>query len=167
MPAMGNLISLVLEVCIWLAIPVLLKIQKREVAKWSFLGISIYWLLTTVFNLLDQTGFAGAGRSALSCAIGVFVFLLAAALIAVAGFAVVNLMKKEKKWKKLSLSIYLGCLLIFVLLFALFVAYFAKWGAGWSEYFYLLYTFLALPFAMLFAAIVFWFDGNEFDKTTN
>ena len=41
MPVMGTLISMVLEVALWLLIPVLLSIRRRSMAKWAFLGLSI------------------------------------------------------------------------------------------------------------------------------
>ena len=169
MPVMGNLFALFLEVGLWLVIPLLLTLRKRSIAKWAFLGISIYWLLTTLFNLLGHTGFAGSGKSALSCAIGVFAFLLASDLIVMAVMGVLSVLKKERKWKRIALFVYVGALLFFLVTFSLLTAYYANRRVDWNEYFYLLYVYLALPFAMIFAAIAFWFDGNEFmpvDLTT-
>ena len=161
MPVMGTLISMVLEVGLWLLIPVLISIRRRSIAKWAFLGLSIFWALTTIFSLLQGTGLASAGASALSCATGVFCFLVACAMIVASVFAVLAYWKKDRKMKLIALSVYLGTLVLLLVLFALYVALYAGWGVGWNEYFGLLYSYIVIPVAMCFAALAFWFTEGE------
>ena len=171
MPVMGTLISMVIEVGLWLLIPVLLSIRRRSIAKWAFLGISIYWALTTIFSMLDGTGLATTGATALSSATGVFCFIIACAMIVATVFATVAYWKKDKKMKVTALLVFIGIILLFVVLFALRVALYAKWGMGWNVYFYLIYAYVLIPVAMCFAALAFWFDEGElrfavFEKKT-
>lgn len=161
MPVMGTLISMILEVSLWLLIPVLISIRRRSVAKWAFLGLSIFWALTTMFSLLQATNLATAGAGALACATGVFGFLVACAMIVASVFAVLAYWKKDRKMKIVAGAVYLGTLVLFLVLFALYVALYAGWRAGWSEYFGLLYSYIVIPFAMCFAALAFWFNEGE------
>ena len=161
MPVMGTLLSMAIEVSLWLLIPVLLSVRRRSVAKWAFLGLSIFWALTTIFSLLDSAILCTTGASALSCATGVFGFLVACAMIVVSVLAPVAYWKKDSKLKIIALLVYLGTLILFLVLFSLRVALYAKWGMNWSEYFYLLYNFLVIPVAICFAALAFWFEEKE------
>ena len=171
MPVMGTLLSMGLEVGLWLLIPVLLSIRRRSIAKWAFLGLSIYWALTTIFSMLDGAGLATTGATALSGATGVFCFIIACAMIVTTVFATVAYWKKDKKMKVTALLIFLGTILLFVVLFGLQVALYAKWGMAWNVYFHLVYGYLLIPVAMCFAALAFWFDEGElyfavFEKKT-
>ena len=161
MPVLGTLISMALEVGLWLLIPVLISVRRRSIAKWAFLGLSIFWVLTTTFSLLDATGFATAGAGGLACSVGVFSFLIACALIVTAVFATIAYWKKDKKMKLVALFIYLGTLVLLLVLFALYVALYANWRAGWNRYFGLIYQYILIPVAMCFAALAFWFDEGE------
>ena len=160
MPVMGTLISMVLEVALWLLIPVLLSIRRRSIAKWAFLGLSIYWALTKIFDLLQGASLATNGAGALACATGVFSFLIACAMIVMSVFAVVAYWKKDKKTKLIALAIYLCTLVLYLVLFALLTALNAGL-AGWSTYFNLLYSYIVIPFAMCFAALAFWFSESD------
>jgi len=161
MPVMGTLIAMTLEVALWLLIPILLSIRRRNIAKWAFLGLSIYWALTTIFSLLDGAALANPFASALACATGVFSFFVACAMIVVSVFAVIGYWKRSVKMKQIALAIYCGTLLLFLVLFSLSVALRAEWGAGWNTYFGLLYKYIAIPFAMCFAALAFWFNESD------
>ena len=161
MPVMGTLLSMIIEVSLWLLIPVLLSIRRRSVAKWAFLGLSIFWVLTSIFSLLDGAGLATAGADGLACAVGVFSFLVACALITTTVLAVIAYWKKDQKLKIVSILVFLGSLVFFLVLFALRVALAADWDAGWATYFFLIYSYLLIPFAMLFAALAFWFSEKE------
>ena len=161
MPVMGTLLSMILEVALWLLIPVLLSIRRRSVAKWAFLGLSVYWTLTTIFSLLQGAGLATAYASSVACATGVFAFIIGCAMIVMASFAVLAYWKKNAKMKLISLAIYLGTLVFFLVFFALNVALDAQWGAGWNAYLGLIYSYLVIPFAMCFAALAFWFNESE------
>ena len=161
MPVIGTLISMILEVALWLLIPVLLSIRRRSMAKWAFLGLSIYWTLTTIFQLLQGAGLATAFASSLACATGAFSFIIACAMITMSVFAVIAYWKKDTKMKLIALAIYLGTLLFFLIYFALRVALEAKWGTAWNEYLGLIYSCILIPFAMLFAALSFWFNEEE------
>ena len=161
MPVLGTLLSMVLEVGLWLLIPVLISVRRRSIAKWAFLGLSIFWVLTTIFSLLDGTGFATAGAGGLACSVGVFSFLIACALIVTAVFATIAYWKKDKKMKLVALLVFLGTLVLLLVLFALYVALYANWRAGWNRYFGLIYQYILIPVAMCFAALAFWFDEGE------
>lgn len=161
MHVLGTFISMVLEVALWLLIPVLLSIRRRSVAKWAFLGLSIFWALTTTFDLLRGAGLATAEASSLSCATGVFSFFVACAMIVMSVFAVIAYWKKDTKLKLVAFSIYLGTILLFIVLFALRVALYAKLSVDWNEYFNLLYSYLLIPIAMCFAALAFWFKESD------
>ena len=170
MPVMGTLLSMVIEVGLWLLIPVLLSIRRRSIAKWAFLGISIYWALTTIFSLLQGAGLATAFASSLSCATGVFSFLVACAMIVVSIFGVLAYWKKDTKMKLIAICIFIGTLVFYLVFFALRVALGAAWNDPWNAYFALIYEYLVIPFAMLFAALAFWFEEGElyfavFDKS--
>ena len=161
MPVLGTLLSMLIEVGLWLLIPVLITIRRRSVAKWAFLGLSIFWVLTTIFSLLDSTGFAVKGAGGLACSVGVFSFFAACALIVTAVLATIAYWKKDFKLKIISLLVFLGALVFFLVLFALRVALAAKWNAAWGTYFGLIYNYLLIPFAMLFAALAFWYNESE------
>ena len=161
MPVIGTLFSMIIEVALWLLIPVLLSIRRRSIAKWAFLGLSIYWTLTTIFNLLQGAGLATSYASALACATGAFSFIIACAMITMAVFAVVAYWRKDAKLKLIALAIYTGNLLFFLIFFALRVALNAQWGSAWNQYLGLIYSFIVIPFAMLFAALAFWFNEGE------
>ena len=160
MPVLGTFISMVLEVALWLLIPVLLSIRRRSIAKWAFLGLSIYWALTKIFELLQGTRLATTGAGSLACATGVFCFIIACAMIVMSVFAVVAYWKKDKKTKLIALAIYLCTLVIYLVLFALLTAFNAGWAA-WNEYFNLIYSYIVIPFAMCFAALAFWFSESD------
>ena len=161
MPVLGTFLSMVLEVALWLLIPVLLSIRRRSVAKWAFLGLSIFWALTTIFDLLQQTGLATPGAGSLSAATGVFCFLIACAMIVMSVFAAIAYWKKDTKLKLIAFAIYLCTLIFFLVLFSLRTALNANWNAAWNEYFYLIYGYILIPFAMGFAALAFWLKENE------
>ena len=165
MPVMGTLISMALEVSLWLLIPVLLSIRRRSIAKWAFLGLSIFWALTTIFDLLQGTSLATSGASSLACATGVFAFFIACAMIVMSVFAVIAYWKKDSKMKLIAFAIYLGTILLFLVLFALRTALYAKWGNPWNVYFEMLCKMIVIPFAMGFAALAFWFGESELHFT--
>ena len=165
LPVMGNLFTMILRVAILLVVPVLLSIGKKPAAKWAFLGVSAYWVITSLFDLLDETGVAQKGAGALAGAMGTFAFLIACALIVTTVFAVLSKVKDSQKWKLIALAIFCVTLLLFVVFFALCTALYAKWKIGiWNIYFVLINKFLVVPFAMFFAALNFWFDGSELDS---
>ena len=168
LPVMGNLFTMILRVSILLVVPVLLSIGKKNEAKWAFLGVSAYWVITTLFELLNDTGVARNGNGALAGAMGAFAFLIACAMIVMTVFAILSKYKDSEKWKVIALAVYCGTLLLFVVFFALHTAVYAKWKIGtWDMYFEIISKFLILPFAMLFAALTFWFDGSELDAFDN
>ena len=169
MPVMGTLLSMLIEVGLWLLVPVLITIRRRSVARWAFLGLSIFWALTAIFTLLDGTALVVRGAGGLTCAVGVFGFLIACALIATTVLSTVAYWKKDTKLKIIALLVYVGTLVLFLVLFALRVALAAAWESTWSAYFGLVYTYLVIPFAMCFAAVAFWYSEKElyfavFDK---
>ena len=171
MPAMGTFLSMLIEVGLWLLVPVLISIRRRSVARWAFLGLSIFWVLTSIFSLLDGAGLAVEGAGGVPCSVGVFSFLIACALIVVTVLSTIAYWKKDAKLKIVSLLVYLGSLVFFLVLFALRVALAAEWNMNWSSYFGLVYSYIVIPLAMCFAAIAFWYTEKElyfavFDKKT-
>ena len=165
LPVMGNLITMILRVAILLVVPVLLSMRKKEEAKIAFLGVSAFWLLTTVFDMLADAGIVRKGATSLAVAMGTFGFLIALALIVTTVFAVLFKWKNSLKWKVLSLGVFCVSLLFFIVFFSLWTAMYADWGfAVWSDYVGFIYSFLIVPVAMLFGAINFWFDGSEVDE---
>ena len=161
MPVLGTLIAMVLKVALWLLIPVLLSIRRRSIAKWAFLGLSIYWALTTIFDLLQGTLLATANASALACATGVFCFIIACTMIVVTVFSVVAYWKKDTNLKLVALAIYITALLFFLVFFALRTALSATWKDVWNSYFNLVCNYIVIPYAMLFAAIAFWLTESD------
>ena len=55
MPVMGNLLAMILKVGLWLSVPVLLAIRKRALAKKALAAVSLYWYVSFLFSLLDDT----------------------------------------------------------------------------------------------------------------
>ena len=165
LPVMGNLITMILRVAILLVVPVLLSMRKAPAAKVAFLGVSAYWLLNTVFDMLGDAGAVSTGVGSVFAAMGAFAFLIAVALIVTTVFAVLFKWKDSLQWKVLALGVFCLSLLFFIVFFSLWTALYADWGfADWSDYMGFVYTFLIVPVAMLFGAINFWFDGSEIDE---
>ena len=163
LPVLGNLFSMLIRIGIWLIVPVLLLARKRVLAKWALIGVVLYWVISFVFTLLTDTGFAVANATALAISVGVFSFLAACALIAMVSFLGIAAYKKDRKTKFITLLIYCGTLVFLIVLFSLTVALNAKWGvADWNDYFGIICDDLIVPFAMLFAAIAFGFKREEF-----
>ena len=162
MPVIGNLFAMVLQVGIWLVIPLCIVMKRRSYARWATLGVSLYWLITTLFSLLGDTVMASSDYPALAIAVGVFSFLTACALIVMTIFALTAVTKKSGKIKMLAACIYAGALVFYLVLFALRVALAASWDLGWNAYFWLLCDYLLIPFAMFFIAVAFGFREEEF-----
>ena len=162
MPVIANLFSMVLQVGMWLAIPLCIVMKRRSYARWAALAVSLYWLITTLFALLDNTAMASGDFPALMISAGVFSFLTACALIVMTVFALIALTRKSGKIKMIAACIYVGALVFYLVLFALNVALAAKWNSGWNTYFRLLCDDLVIPFAMLFIAVAFGFREEEF-----
>ena len=142
----------------WLCI----MLKRRSYARWGALAVGLYWLITSLFSLLDRTALARKGLSDLAISIGVFSFLTACALIVMTAVALTALTRKDAKLKFISLLIYGGTLIFYIVLFCLSVAISAKWDDGWTAYFEHICNYLVLPFAMGFVAIAFGFKEEEF-----
>lgn len=161
MPVLGNLFSMLLDVGIWLIVPVCIAMRKRSCAKWASIGVSLYWLITSLFDLLSDTAFASSTFGDLLISVGVFSFLTACALVVMTVFFAMSMAKKDQKKKLIAFFIFLGILVFYLVLFSLWTAASAKWGSTWNSYFRLVYTYLVIPFAMLFIAIAFGFKEGE------
>ena len=162
MPVIGNLFAMFLQVGIWLVVPICIVIKRRSYARWAALAVALYWLITTLFSLLENAGLASSGQPALTISVGVFSFLTACALIVMTAFALTALTRKSGKIKMIAACVYVGALVFYLVLFSLRVALAAKWNMGWSVYFELLCDYLLIPFAMFFIAVAFGFKEEEF-----
>ena len=162
MPVIGNLFSMLLQVGIWLIIPLCIVMKRRSYARWAALAVSLYWLITTLFSLLDSTAMAVGTNPPLTISVGVFSFLVACALIVMISFALASVVRKDAKVKLIAFFIYVGALLLFLVLFALSAAVTAKLGFGWNVYFSHICNYILIPFAMGFIAITFGFREEEF-----
>ena len=162
MPVIGNFFMMTLQVGIWLVIPLCIVIKRRSYARWATLAVSLYWLITTLFSLLNDTAMASGGFPPLVIAVGVFSFLTACALIVMTAFGLYAVMHKSGKIKMVAACIYVGALLFYLVLFSLRVALAAKWNQGWNTYSALICNDLLIPFAMFFIAVAFGFREEEF-----
>ena len=162
MPVIGNLFKMCLQVGIWLIIPLCIVMKRRSYARWATVAVSLYWLITTLFTLLDTTAMAVGANPPLTISVGVFAFLVACALIVMTSFALASVVRKNAKLKLIAFLIYVGALLLFLVLFSLGTAVAAEWGFGWNTYFSLICDYLLIPFAMGFIAITFGFREEEF-----
>ena len=162
MPVIGNLFAMVLQVGIWLVIPLCIVMKRRSYARWATLAVALYWLITTLFSMLDNTAMASGVFPPLAIAVGVFSFLTACTLIVMTAFALTAVTHKNGKIKMVAACIYVGALLFYLVLFALSVAFAAGGNAGWNVYFGLLCDDLLIPFAMFFIAVAFGFREEEF-----
>ena len=161
MPVIGNLLSMLLDVAIWMIVPVCIAMRKRCLAKSAAVGVSGYWLISSLFDLLDSTSLARSVYDDISIAIGVFSFLSACALIVMTIFFVLSMVNKNKDQKFIALCIFLGTLLFYLVLFSLSTASAADVGANWNAYFMLIYKYLVIPFAILFIGFAFAFKEEE------
>ena len=161
MPVIGNLLSMLLDVAIWMVVPVCIAMRKRCLAKSAAVGVSGYWLISSLFDLLDRTSFARSVYGDILIAIGVFSFLSACALIVMTIFFVLSMVNKNKDQKFIALCIFLGTLLFYLVLFSLSTAVAADGGANWNVYFMLIYKYLVIPFAILFIGFAFAFKEEE------
>ena len=162
MPVIGNLFAMVLQLGIWLVVPVCIVMKRRSYARWAALAVALYWFITTLFSLLRDTALARGGLPALTISVGVFSFLTACALIVMTAFALTALTRKDGKIKMVAACVYAGALVFYLVLFALRVALAAKGASGWSVYFELICDYLVIPLAMFFIAIAFGFKEEEF-----
>ena len=162
MPVIGNLFAMVLQVGIWLVIPLCIVMKRRSYARWATLAVALYWLITTLFTLLGETSMASSEYPSLAIAVGVFSFLTACTLIVMTSFGLTAVTHKSGKIKMFAACIYVGALLFYLILFALSVALAADVEEGWNVYFKLLCDDLLIPFAMFFIAVAFGFREEEF-----
>jgi len=162
MPVIGNLFAMVLQVGIWLVIPLCIVMKRRSYARWATLAVALYWLITTLFSLLGDTVMASDLYTSLAISVGVFSFLTACTLIVMTVFALTAVTQKNGKVKMIAACIYAGALAFYIILFALRVALAASWDMGWNTYFWLLCDYLLIPFAMFFIAVAFGFREEEF-----
>ena len=162
MPVIGNLFSMLLEVGIWLIVPLLILLKKRRFAKWASLAVAAYWLISTLFSLFRDMAMARSGGTGLAISIGIFSFLAASSLVVAAVFAVLSVSREKPRMKIPALGAYGTLLTFYFVLFSLWTADYATMGAGWNEYFSLVYSYLIVPFAILFIGIAFGFKEEEF-----
>jgi len=158
---LGNLFLMVVEIALWLAIPVLLSIGKQEMAKSTMRPIFTFWLLYTVFSYLTDCTQIVAGLSGTMIAMGVFEFLFAGALIVIAALTIVASLKKDLKYKKIALLIFAAAMVADIVLFSLRVAVYAEMRMRWHLYLEAIYKYLTLPFGMFFAGLHFEFTLDD------
>ena len=157
----GVLLLMIVEIALWLVIPLLLSLGKQNAAKRAMCPIFAFWILNSIFSSLRDCTGIGNWSGDVEIAKGVFELLLACALIVIAAFAVFSIAKEDQKPKKTAFCIFAGCMIFYLVIFALTVAEYADDGAGWSSYFGAIYTYLTLPFGMFFLVQHFEFTLDD------
>ena len=161
LPVIGNLFSMILEIGLWLLVPILLTMGKNTAAKYTMCPVIAYWTISTIFTFLDECTGIGAGSAPTAIAMGVFELFIACALVVIVALAVIAIVKKDTFFKRICMFIFLGVLVFYLVAFSLRTAVYARWGAAWNNYFGVIYRFLALPFAMFFLLLHFEFTLDE------
>ena len=159
LPVMGNLFLMILEIALWIVIPVLLTVGKNDLAKKALRPIFSFWLIHTVYTFL--TDCTQGGGWALADALCVFELLIACAFIVMAVFTVLSYVRKDMRLKKIAFLIFVGCLVFYLVVFSLRVVVYAQMGVGWNAYFEAIYNYLSLPFGMFFLAQHFEFTLDD------
>jgi len=159
LPVISNLFMLLLEVALWILIPV--RLGKQDIAKNALRPIFSYWLVSSVFSCLRSCLWVTAWTSEVVIASDVFKLLLACALVVIAVLIVVASIKKDVDLKKIAFLIFTGCLVFYLVVFALEMADNAGLGVGWNQYFGTIYQFITLPFGMYFLAQHFEFTLDD------
>lgn len=158
----GNLFLMLVEISLWLLMPILLSTGKQDMAKSALRPIFTFWLVYTVFTYLtDCTQIAPGWSSDTTIAMGVFELLLACAFIVIAVLTVFASLKKDRKLKRIAFLIFAGALVFYLVLFSLRVAVYAEDGMGWSGYFEAIYKYLTLPIGMFFLVQHFEFTLDD------
>jgi len=161
LPVMGNLFLMILEIALWILVPILLTMGKNTAAKYTMCPVISYWTISTIFSFLGDCTGIGAGAPALTTALGVFELFIACALVVIVALAVISIVKKDACYKRVSMFIFIGVLVFYLVAFSLRTAVYAKWGMAWNDYFEVIYRYLSLPFAMFFMLLHFEFTLDE------
>lgn len=161
LPVMGNLFLMLVEVALWVVLPVLLCVGKHDEAKGAFRPIFTFWILYTIIRYLEESIALGNGKGGLVISTGVFELLIACAFGVLAVFALLAITKNRQDFKKTILFVFLGCLVLCLVTFSLRIALLARGKAGWNNYFGVIYKYLTLPFAMFFLMLHFEYTFDD------
>ena len=145
MPIVGTVLRLVIVVALTVAIPVLLLINKPELAKKATIALGVYWVITWIIGFLGDSAIISAAFDGLTITIGIFEFIIALGLIAFAAMICLNEFTGNASFKKLSVYILLIVLCVFVITAILaFVANIVA-GSPWTDYLSNINSYLFMP----------------------
>ena len=164
MPVIGHLFLMFFEIGLLIAVPVLLLLRKRDLAKMIYMFLASFWMIDTIYIFLGDSFLMAKGFHGLQIAGSVFEFVIAIALLTAAVFFILGKKKQDVKKNNITALILLGAYAAFFIVFALTVAFLAVFKQPWTNYIEGISENLFLPAAMFLGLFVFGFLTVSFPE---
>jgi hypothetical protein len=148
MPAIGNIVMMIVSLALWGVVPLLILLKKYDLAQKALLPVFIFWILSSIFTFFEDCQYMVDGVHGLAIAAAVFEFIIGGALIAIIVLSILSYLKKERAYLQLAFLVMVCSLLFFFLAWIMWIAAYATFDLGWASYLQLFAQMLFLPIGM-------------------
>ena len=155
MSVLVGLIYLIVGTGLLVAAPLLLLFKRDEAAKYVYLVLLGYWLLSTVQTYLNQADIASNSNDALTVVIGIFSFILGLALVGIIVLVALEYFISKSFFRFISFLIFVGVVGFALVTAILLIVQYARYNAGWTTYVSVIMNYFIAPATLCFGYLHF------------